>query len=155
MTAHRLFHKSQTWRDISLAAQVLALIVMVLPGSYIWCNADGMYFSASYLRPDPYVFPWIWLIYGFAGLLMLVSFIAWFRRKSGLFSLLIAVACGGVTLWLEYFIPLSMAMQAIHHGHSAWLCFIPPVLSVVSVLTSVIAWFVGWREERNTAPECS
>lgn len=138
--------KSQTWRGISLAAQVLALIIMAIPGSYVWCNAENIYYSASYLRPDPYVFPWIWLIYGFAGLLMLISFIAWFCRKSGLFILLITIACGGVMLWLEYFVPLSMAMQAIRYGHSAWLCFVPPVLSVVSVLTAAIAWFVSLRE---------
>ena len=138
--------KSQTWRGISLAAQVLALIIMAIPGSYVWCNAENIYYSASYLRPDPYVFPWIWLIYGFAGLLMLISFIAWFCRKSGLFILLITIACGGVMLWLEYFVPLSMAMQAIRYGHSAWLCFIPSVLSVVSVLTAAIAWFVSLRE---------
>ena len=88
---------SQTWRGVSLAAQVLALIIMAIPGSYVWCDAENTFYSASYLRPDPYVFPWIWLIYGFAGLLMLFSFIAWVRRKSGLFILLITIVCGGVS----------------------------------------------------------
>ena len=146
---------SQTWRGVSLAAQVLALIVMALPGSYVWCDAENTFYSASYLQPDPYIFAWVWIMYGFAGLLMLFSFIAWVRRKSGLFILLITIVCGGVMLWLESFIPLSMAMQAIRYGHSAWLCFIPSVLSVVSVLTAAIAWFVGLRERQNTAQQCA
>ena len=138
-----LFSPAQIWRLTATLFGVAAAVTTAVPGTVVFRFIDSDYVQTSYLYLNIYSGYLPNLGYLLVIFTVIYLFLGFIKRKNSTVALLL---CDAPVLFIMYFFELRFAFQAMTEGYFFWLPFVPPVLLALSMLTAVVAWFVGWKE---------
>lgn len=125
---------AQRWRLVTFLLCLIMLISMVTPGVSIPKNHEGTLIQRSYILLPAVVL--------FGALSVLFSLLSVFSNINALPSVLVI---NGVLLWVFYrcrAIPYALSLDPV-----PILPFVPPLLAIVAILTSIIAWICQRKKE--------
>lgn len=137
---------AQIARYIILILGILNVIVMAVPGSCVWRGQEYYHYTNYFYGVSP-ISPALCIAHALAAASVVVSVNA-VRKRKNYFTLLCSFNC--IVL---FFIYLSHTVQdaLLHDKFVLWLPYVPPVLAILSIITTVFAQIVapGQREDES------
>ena len=142
---------AQKWRMVVFVLLILTFASTLIPGTYVYCayhpvfhpnNTNHAYYN--YIN-NPFSLATFCAVVN-----VLISAILTFKSlkmKDNRMLLWVVLFCSIALFWIRLSSGMTYVRQCYEYGHGLkWLPFVPPILLVLSMITAVIAWFVGRKK---------
>lgn len=136
--------KFNRWSLLTLILCAATVISMLLPGSAVICTAgpelSSVYdLSGNYLF-NSFTFVFEHIAFALAVINLVICLLSLILRKSPFFAMVLPVI--GQLIFIHYTCYIAFAVQ---YGEFLIFPYLPPVLTVLSLVTA----FLAWRSSKN------
>lgn len=145
---------AQKWRLVVLILLLLTFSSTLIPGTYVYCVYHPVFhpdntnhYNYNYTYNPSNIFTLRIMLELLIGAVF--SYRSLKTKKNGLL-LWTVLFCGMALFWVYHSYIIQGTLWCISYGHgSKWLPFVPPILLMLSMITAVIAWFIGRKAEKK------